>query len=226
MKKSLNGFYDFMADAYHGNWQYRWSGTPYLQKNIKAGRNESIPGHQWACIGFWFHLRRICPALSALVDTTLIYELLWCHDLGETFEGDVSQFHQLSGKGKNKHSFERKEIQKIGKAIPKKTLQQLLEWFDDFENDFEDISKLEVLVAKFIDTMQGDHFAMVFGHNLSKHKVIVSKIVNRTFTPVAKQLLKVLKQRGHKKAYREVREVARHHLETINKAGVKIKLDF
>lgn len=224
--KSLNGVYRFMADAYHGNWQYRWGGgTPYLQKNIKAKKNESITGHQWACIGFWFYLSRVCPSLSKLVDTAEIYERLWSHDLGETFRGDISQFQQLSGKGADKHNFERKEIQKMGKTISPKILQQLIKWFNEFEGEFKDIKKLEVLIVKFIDTMQGNHFALVFGNDLIKHKITINKIVNRSFIPVARQLLKVLKQNGHKKALEEVKVVVLHHLKMFSKIGVQINLD-
>jgi len=220
--KSLDGIYQFMAEAYHGNWQYRWAGTPYLQKNIKAGKNESVSGHQWACIGFWFYLSRICPALSKLVDTTEIYERLWSHDLGETFKGDVSQVFQLAGHGVNKHRIERKEIQKMGKNIPKKILQQLVEWFDEFESEFIDMKKLEILIVKFVDTIEGNHFAFVFGNDLHKHRATINKIVNRSFVLVARQLLKILKQRGYKKAYQEVRIVALHHLKMVNKTGAQI----
>ena len=223
--KSLDGVYQFMADAYHGNWQYRWSETPYLQKNIKAGQNESVSGHQWACIGFWFYLSRLCPTLSALVDTAEIYERLWSHDLGETFEGDISQVLQLAGKGTDKHEIERKEIQKMGKAIPKKILKQMIEWFDEFENKFTNVKKLEVLIVKFIDTMEGNHFAFTFGNDLYKHRATVSKVVNRSFIPVTRQLLRVLKQGGHKKAYREVKTVALHHLKIVNKTGARINLN-
>ncbi len=224
--KELDGAYEFMADAYHGNWQYRWSGTPYLQKNIKTGKNESISGHQWACIGFYFYLSRICPSLSKLVDAAEIYERLWSHDLGETFRGDISQFQQLAGKGVNKHDFERKEIQRMGKTISKKILKQLIRWFNEFEGEFKNIKKLEILIVKFIDTMQGNHFALVFGNDLVKHKITIKKIVNRSFIPVARQLLKVLEQRGHKKAYQEVKIIALHHLKMFNKIGVQIDLNF
>ena len=225
--KELNGAYEFMADAYHGNWQYRWGGgTPYLQKNIKTRKNESIVGHEWACIGFYFYFRRLCPALNKLVDATEIYERLWSHDLGETFRGDISQFQQLTGKGADKHFFERKEIQKMGKKISKKTLKQLIDWFNEFEGEFKNIKKLEILIVKFIDTMQGNHFALVFGNNLPKYKITINKIVNRSFIPITKQLLKILKEHGHKKAYQEVKIVALHHLKMFDKAGVSINLDF
>lgn len=223
--KSLNSIYKFMADTYHGNWQYRWGKTPWMQKHIKIGRNESISGHQWACIGFWFHLSRVCPSLEALVDTKEIYERLWSHDLGETFEGDVPQFDQLSGRGVNKHITERKEIEKMGKQIPRKILKQMLDWFTEFEEDFENMDNLEVLVAKFIDTVQGNHYAVVFGNNLSEHSQAIDKIVGRSLIPIATRLLEILRQRGHKKAHQEVMNVTTHLLKFFKKAGVKINFN-
>ncbi|MFA5932319.1 MAG: HD domain-containing protein [Candidatus Paceibacterota bacterium] len=226
INESLDGIYKFMSHAYNGNWQYRWSETPYLEENIKAGKHESILGHQWACIGFWFYLRRICPSLDGLVDTTEIYERLWGHDLGETFEGDISQFAQVAGKGADKHIVERKEIEKMGETLPKEILDQMLKWFDEMENGFENVEKLEALVAKFIDTIQGNHFVVVFGNNLPENGEMINKIIGRSFVPVSRQLLKVLKDQGQKRAYEEVVEVITYNLDFFEKAGVKINPDF
>ncbi len=226
MDNSLNGIYEFMALAYEGNWQYRWDQTPYMQKNIKASKNESILAHQWACIGFWFFLSRICPNLSTLVNTAEIYERLLVHDLGETFEGDIPQFLQLQGYGFGKHVIERKEMEKIGKTIPKNILKQLLTWFDEFEDDFENMEKLEVLIAKFIDLLQGNHFALAFGNNLKQNSETINKTLNKRFIKIANQLLHVLKERGYKKAHKEVLDVLAHHLKFHKKAGIKISLNF
>jgi 5'-deoxynucleotidase YfbR-like HD superfamily hydrolase len=226
INKSLDGIYQFMSHSYNGNWQYRWSETPYLEKNIKAGKNESILGHQWACVGFWFYLRRVCPSLNALVDTTEIYERLWGHDLGETFEGDISQFAQVAGKGADKHIIERKEIEKMGETLPKEILNQMLKWFDESENGFEGVEKLETLVTKFIDTIQGNHFVVVFGNDLSENSVLINKIIGRSFFPVSQQLLKVLKKHGEEEAYQETVDVITHHLESFEKVGVKMNPDF
>jgi 5'-deoxynucleotidase YfbR-like HD superfamily hydrolase len=226
INKSLDGAYKFMAAAYHGNWQFRWSETPYLVIAIKAGKRESIVGHEWACIGFWFYLSRICPALSALVDKAEIYERLWSHDLGETFYGDISQVTQIKGGGKNKHIMERREMARMGKSVPKAIFQPVLEWFDEFESQFEKINKVEVLVVKFIDTIEGNHFAFSFGRGFSKHKNTVRKVVERSFVPVTRQLLKVLSRRGAKKAHAEVQAVAKHHLAMIKRVGVSINPEF
>lgn len=224
LEKSLEGVYDFMSHAYHGNWQYRWIGTPHLQKNLKAQRNESVAGHQWACVCFWFQISNICPNLNKLVDKSEIYERLLSHDLGETFIGDVSQARQVKGEGKDKSILERREIQKMSRKLPEKIRKKLLKWFDEFENDFSKMNKIEPLLSKLIDVMAGNHFAMTFGNDLAKHKVLVQKIVNRSFVSIAVQFLKVLKKRRHKKAYEEVRVLSLEHMKMMNKQGIQLDL--
>lgn len=197
-----------------------------MQKNIIAGKNESILAHQWACIGFWLTLQDVCPALRALVDTREIYERVWSHDMGETFIGDISQFRQINGDGINKHLLEQKEIERITKFLPFKTSRKLRGYFQDFEKPIEKITKLEALVSKLIDTIQGNHFALVFAEGLSENKESVKKIVERTSVRTACRLLNVLKESGHKKAHDEVLVVISHHLNYYKKLGIKIDFNY
>lgn len=224
LNKSLDNVYKFMADNYAGNWSYRWGGVPWMQKNIKSGKNESILAHQWACIGFWLTLKDICPALSALVSTEEIYERVWSHDMGETFVGDISQFRQINGHGKDKHMLEQKEIERMTKFVSVKTSRKIRSYFKEFEKPLEKITKLEALISKLIDTLQGNHFALVFAEGLGspKNKDSVKKIVERTSVRAANQLLKILKQRGHAKAHSEVLTVVNHHLNYYRKLGIQI----
>jgi len=217
-----------MADNYQGNWSYRWGRVPWMQKNNRMGKKESILSHEWACIGFWLTLKDVCPSLSSLVDTEEIYERVWSHDMGETFIGDISQFRQINGAGGNKHLIEQEEIKRITKSIPSKTSRKLRGYFKEFEKPIEKITKLETLIAKLIDTIQGNHFALVFaeGLELSKNKDSVKKIVKRTSVRVAHQLLKVLKERGQTKAYREVLAVIDHHLNYYQELGIKIDFTY
>lgn len=228
IKESLDSIYKFMADNYQGNWSYRWEGVPWMQKNTTGNKNESILAHQWACIGFWLTLRDVCPALNALVDTQEIYERVWSHDMGETFVGDISQFRQINGDGKDKHLLEQQEIERITKFIPSKTSHKIRRYFKEFEKPKEKITKLEALVSKLIDTLQGNHFALVFAEGLGslKNKDSVKKIVERTTVRITLQLLKVLKQKGHTKAYKEVLIVVNHHLDYYRKLGIKIDFDY
>lgn len=228
LNKSLDNIYKFMADNYQGNWSYRWGGVPWMQKNNTKGKRESILAHQWACVGFWLTLKDICPALNALVDTQEIYERVWSHDMGETFVGDISQFRQINGDGKDKHLLELREIERMTKFIPLKTSRKLISYSKEFEKSRDKITKLEALVAKLIDTIQGNHFALVFAEGLgsSNNKDSVKKIVERTTVRTAHQLLKVLKQRGHTKAHKEVLTVVNHHLDYYRKLGIKTDFNY
>lgn len=226
--KSLDNIYRFLADNYQGNWSYRWGGVPWMRENNKKGKKESILAHEWACMGFWFVLRDVCPALNKLVNTQEIYERVWSHDMGETFIGDISQFRQINGKGVDKHLLERKEITRMTKFLNPKTSRKLQGYAKEFEKPIEKITKLEALVAKFIDTIQGNHFALVFAEGLgsSKNKDSVLKIVERTSIRVANQLLKILKRRRHAEAHAEVLAVLNHHINYYRKLGIKIDFNY
>ena len=223
-KKSLDSIYEFMADAYRGNWTYRWNGVPYMQKRIKSGQQESILAHQWACIGFWFLMREVCPNLAKLVNTQEIYERVWSHDLGETFLGDISQYRQVNGEGDGKHVLEYEEVMRMAKNLPKKTKKDLSNYVKNYGHNLEKVTKLEVLVAKLIDTIQGNHFSLVFAQGLGdkKYKLTVAKIVERTSVKAARQILKILKQKGRKAAYQEVLDFINHHLAYYKAKGVPI----
>lgn len=222
--KKLDSMYDFMAQSYQGNWEYRWGGVPYMQKRIKAGQKESILAHQWACVGFWFLMKDVCPNLSKLVSTEEIYERVWSHDLGETFLGDISQYRQVNGEGGDKHVVEYNEVAKMSKKLPKSTQKRLLSYLKNYGHNIEKVTKLEILIAKLIDTLQGNHFSLVFAEGLGapKHKFTVAKIVERTSIKVSRRLLEVLKEKKHQKAYKEVLDLINHHLAYYIAKGVPL----
>lgn len=223
--KEIEATYAFMSNVYLGNWQYRWKGTPHMGNFLKKNKKESILAHQLACIGFWFNLRRICPNLNKLVDSEKIYEILWGHDLGEIFAGDVSQSLQVKGKGEGKSQIERKEIIKMTGKIPKRTLKTLLYNFDAFEKKHEEINSIEILVCKLIDNIQGNHFVIVFGNDFKTHSDLINKILNRSFIKAARRLLEVLKKKGNKKAYKEVESVVTCFIHLYKNSGAKLKLE-
>lgn len=224
-KKNIKATYDFMSNIYMGNWEYRFKGTPHMSNILKKGKSESILSHELACIGLWFNLRRLCPNLDKLVNSEKIYEILLVHDLGEIFAGDVSLSHQVKGRGINKHQLERKGIIKMAGKVPKQTLDALLENFDALEKKIETIDNLEVIVSKFVDNIEGHHFALIFGNDYKKHSEIINKILNYSFVPRSRRLLEILKERKHKKAYKEVKLIIDNFIELFKKAGVKLKLD-
>ena len=224
-KKDIEATFIFMSNVYLGNWQYRFAGTPHMSNMLKKKKRESILAHQLSCIGFWFNLRKLCPNLNKIVDTEKIYEILWGHDLGEIFAGDVSQPQQIKGMGKNKSQVERQEIINMAGKIPQKILRILLNNFDAFEQKTEEIKSIEILVCKFIDNIQGNHFAVVFGNDFKKNSDLINKVLNRSFTRTTRRLLQVLKEGGHKKAHEEVELIANHLIHLFKKAGTKLKLE-
>jgi len=224
-QKDLEATYKFMSNVYLGNWQYRFIGTPHMANMFRKNKKESILAHELSCIGFWFNLRRICPNLNKLVNSEKVYEILWGHDLGEVFAGDISQSLQIKGMGINKSQTERKEIIKMAGKIPKTTLKILLQNFDDFEKKTEGITSIEILVCKLIDNIQGNHFAVVFGNDFKKNSDLINKVLNRSFVRTTRRLLQVLKEGGHKKAYEEVESVVTYLVSLFKKAGTKLRLE-
>jgi 5'-deoxynucleotidase YfbR-like HD superfamily hydrolase len=221
IQKEIEGVYDFMSKVYFGNWQYRFSGTPHMSNANKTKKKESILAHELACIGFWFNMRRVCPNLDRLIDSTRIYEIFFSHDLGEILGEEISLSRQIKGKGKNKEVLERKEIVKLAKKAPKKIVKDILQNFDIFEEKIEKITDLEILVCKLIDNTQGNHFAISFGNDFKKHKEHIKKIFDFSFFKRRDRLLQVLKERGHKKAYKEVEIFSKHILELYRNKGVE-----
>lgn len=214
-----------MSNVYEGSWQYRWYGTPHMKNSLSKNRKESILAHQLACIGFWFNLRRISPNLDRLVDSEKVYEILWGHDLGEVFIGDISQARQTKGEGAGKSKVEREEIIKMSKGTPEKIVQDLLRNFDSFESKHEKTNNIEILVCKLIDNIQGNHFAIVFGNDFGINSDLISKIVNRSFIKAAIRLLEFLKNTKNKGAYKEARLIIDHHISAVKNSGVKLKVD-
>lgn len=223
--KEMEATYAFMSKVYLGNWQYRWEGTPHMKNMLRKNKKESILAHELTCIGLWFNLRRICPSLNKLVNSENIYEILWMHDLGEIFVGDVSQTRQVQGKGVNKSKIERQEIIKMAGKIPKRTLKILLKNFDAFEEKYEDMESIEILVCKFIDNTVGHHFGLIFGNDYKINSDLINKILNRSFIRISRRLLEILKKEGHKKAYKEVELMTNYLIYLFKKSGAKLNLD-
>src|SRR5574340_1134190 len=181
-KNQLDGIYLFLSEAYKGNWQYRWGGgIPYMNSVNKKGHQESILAHQWSMMALWYQLRRLCPNLDKVVSSEKIYEIILNHDLGETYTGDISVFAQVRDKIRDKHLLERQELAKMAKSLPKSSQKGMLAIFDQYEQEADQIKSPEVLLARFLDALQGDHFAMVFGDKLPKNNPIIKTIVQKRF---------------------------------------------
>lgn len=222
VESKLTGMYSLLEDAYTGNWQYRWRDTPYLSKALREGKVESITSHSWGTMEFWFLLRRVCPNLGSLVDPIELYEVLLNHDLGETYRGDMPLFKKINGEIDDKVA-ERQGVKKLSEQLSG-IGEELLNRFDEFEEEIGKVSKLEILVAKWIDTLQGNHFALTFGNELPEHSEPINRILEIRFIPYTNRLVEVLKSRGEEGATKEVREVVLHHAGLIKSAGISFDM--
>ena len=218
LEGQINGIYRLLSDAYTGNWQNRWRDTPYLKDALDEGKVESITGHSWGTMEFWFLLRRVCPNLESLVSSVEVYEILLNHDLGETHKGDVPLYRKINGEVDDK-MIERQGVEILSEQLPD-TRRELLGWFDEFETEIDRVDKLEILVAKWIDTLQGNHFALTFGSKLPEYSKPINSILQIRFVPYTNRLIQVLEERGEKEAIKEVKEIARYHTELIKARGI------
>lgn len=234
IKDKISKAFSFMEKVYKANWTTRWENTPYMpsfagQEKVRNfienyGKFEPISGHTWAAIGFWIQLRNILPSLNKLVDSNEIIERLWYHDLGEILKGDVSEMTIIREGVEKKFEDERKSYSELINFLPKDDKERLLKWFYEFESDLHEDLPLEAIVVRWIDNLQGDHFALTFGNNFQKSSPIIEKIVKKRSARTARMLIKILQKRRERTAAKEIDEVMRFHIEKIREAGVKLDL--
>lgn len=197
----------------------------------KVGKFESVPGHVWACIGLWMHIKDNCPSLDRLVNSQQVFERLWAHDLGETLSGDISYAVKIKKSLRLGKRVERKNYIKIIKPLDKKVRQKLTSWYDEFESEGRNLP-IEALVARWIDNLQGDHFLLSFGNNLSKYSETIRNIVEARSVARAKSIIEFLEKsamkaknvRIYKKAADDVKEVMRFHIGLMRKRKIRISL--
>lgn len=240
----LRRVYEFMKGVYPANWQVRWGETPYMssfsdqgeidQFVSRSGKFESVPAHIWGCIGLWMNIRRICPSLDKLTDSTEVYERLWGHDLGETYLGDISLASKIHTDVNTGKVEEREEYTRLFAPLPEGQRERMIEWFDQFEHTEGGVRRpLEVLVARWIDHLQGDHFALVFGNDLEEYSPTIEKIVRKRSVLFSRILIDSLRLRAKEEpdkkdiflqAADEVEDIARIHIEMIREAGIELDL--
>lgn len=217
-KEQLDGTYEMISEFYASNFQIRWSETPYMKESIESGREESVAGHSWGTMMLWYSLKRVAPNLGAIVNSEEVYETLIIHDLGETIIGDTPLYLVING-GKKPKQDERDSLELLTEPAPW-FRDELLARHDEFEQDIEKVDRLEVVVAKWLDTLQGNHFALTFGKNLTEHSKKINDILQIRFIPYTNKLLGILDMKGELFAFNEVRQIAKHHIKKIRDAGI------
>lgn len=162
----------------------------------------------------WSLLKTVTPNLTSSVNSELVYDLLLFHDLGEVASEDMPLVKQLQEGSSQKKEMESLEIDKITNDLPETTKKFIRQCFFDYSYAAADGASIEVLLARYINSIQGNHFAMVYGFDFAKHADLIMKIVNRYFMPVAEELVGELAIRN-KLAANEVEALTSYHLRAI-----------
>lgn len=218
--KSFNQIFEFLAHLYRGNWEYRWGQVPFMDQDSNSLKGESILAHQWSCITLWMLLKDQLPALSKLVDSARLYECLAIHDIGEIVVGDVPKVEQLKVGSNRKQEIERREIDTDIENLPPELQTLIRNYYHDYT--FEEKPDITTLLARYLDNMQGNHFGLVYGKDLSKYSALISKIVDKYFLPIAKKLFDLASSLDPK-AGNEIQSLTDYHLEAIRKAGITLR---
>lgn len=202
----------------------RFKGAPFMRVAHEAGFENSVGAHQGECGQLWSMLRKILPNLAAAVDCAEVYDWLMNHDVGETAEkGDVSVYDKLNGATDDK-GVEKRQLEILAAGLPVNLRRELVQGFEMFEADEERIEKPEVLVAKLIDSMQGNIVVLGKGNNLDEFSDKIIKILEIRFIRRAKRLIEVLELKQKPEAADEVRVLGLHHLAEYRKRGVNVEL--
>lgn len=220
--KQFDQVFDFLAHLYRGNWEYRWAQVPFMDQASKNLKGESILAHQWSCITLWILLKPVLPALSKHIDSAKLYECLALHDIGEIVVGDTPKVEQLELGSLRKQEIERREIDTDIEKLPLSLQNTIRTYYQEYT--FNKNVDITVLLARYLDNLQGNHFGLVYGIELSHHSDLISKIVSKYFLPVSKQLLD-LSTSLDPQAGMEIQSLTEYHLQTIRNAGINLDIE-
>lgn len=236
LERKIIKVFHFLEKSYPSNWQVRWEETPYMalfskkreiEKVVKKGvKFETIPGHVWATMLLWFVLRRVCRNLDKVVDTSKLLERICVHDLAETIGGDTSIYSKYNEPDatSNWKRRERRDFRKLIKDLPIPIRAELEESFEEYEAEDKNYQSFETLVAKWLDNLQGNHFALVFGNNLGEYSELIEKIIKSRAGKRARLMMDYLGEKREENAASEVKAVMKVHIEMAREKGIDIDL--
>lgn len=107
--------------------------------------------------------------------------------------------------------------------LPKGIHDVFINSYSNFENETNS-DKIEDLIARWIDNLQGDHFALTFGNNLPEYSSVIEKIIKQRSILRSYRLINHLKQHQLIEAAEEVDLVTKTHIGLIKQAGITINL--
>lgn len=240
----IRGAYTFMANLSGLDFQTRWGKTPYMEDFASQsdlmefieskGKFEPVSSHILMCIGYWILLKDICPNLSEVADSDQVIQRLWVHDIGEALVGDTPMVAKLTSNMNIGKDDEREAYTQLISVLPKKVQVRLSKYFEEFEEGAGEYLPIPARIARWIDYMQGDHFAITHGKNLSQHQEVIEKVIKKRSILRARQLIDGLGEWSQRylhemkepylKAAKEVEAVTRVHIKLIREAGVSVDL--
>lgn len=218
----------FMDRAYDAYGIMRFHGAPFMKQPQLDHTNrgeESISSHMWAVELLWEATHPIVPNLTNAVNVNNIFKYIRIHDLGEIGDGDISIVRQLNGEGKDRAKREEVIFSEITSLLPQESQVSIRQTHNEYEKEKNDslTKNKDVLLAKILDTMQGDHFVLSQSINFDQYKDLHKKIVNRALLPYVSRLYNLLQEDESIQAMKELQLLLKHHLYQYQKRGVFIE---
>lgn len=227
---NLDSVYQFMANIYPAYSRMRFRGAAFMKEptpDLSQLGEESIADHMWAATVMWEALTPILPHLSSTVDTRNLSRFILIHDMGEIANGDISAALQLKGHGKNRAEKEMQGFNDLAAMLPEASRDIFVGTHDQYEREKNnpETQDKEVLLAKIMDMIQGDHFVLSQSIDFSGSSHVHYRIVSEKLVPYAKRLHSLLTDEGELAAAQELHGLIKHHLYQYQQKGTVITYD-
>lgn len=223
----FDSMYSTLKQLYPAYGRMRFRGSPFMPEppaDLERVGLEDIADHMWMATITSRLLLPILPHTTMSVDGLKIVDMLLIHDIGEIANGDVSAVLQLQGHGQTRAEDETHAFHKIISDLPDDIKESLTATHDEYEREKNDpnTTNKEALIAKIIDTIQGNHYVLTHSPNFKEHAELHTQIVSTKLLPHTKRLEEILQDEGNSQGVTEMHLFTRHHLHMYQKRGVSI----
>lgn len=222
--------FDYLTRLTDANDTLRFTGNSLNVKHEQKGRKESISEHMWSLHHFCTVLSPLCPELSSAVQFEEVKDILLMHDLPEIKHGDITRTTQISTENikTTKVMAERQALEELTVDLPAEMREKYLERFDYFEGlvPSQEVP-IEILVARMIDSMQGDHYFLHHtGPMEAAQTEITARIMQKYTLKNISEVVSRLHGIGKHQAADEVIDLADYHFGAARKLGVSFPYSF
>lgn len=222
--KELDGVYDFLEQIYKLYGRMRFRGAGFMKvptPELETIGEESVAEHLFSCTLLWKLLSGVLKQNGINVDSETISNMVLIHDIGEIEQGDVSAVLQLQGKGKDRKNVEDKAFEEISSLLPQSSGKLIKETNERYEREKNNptTNDKEVLIAKIIDTLQGDHYVTTNSIDLVGFTDTHQKIISIKLYPYVLRLIEILEKEKNKIGSEFMKSMIRHHLFNYEKKG-------